>query len=1283
MLKYIIAFVVIAIAWTVVYVLQLPWIYAIAATLLVFLVLLAIFLYRRYRALKAAREIEKALNAQAEEQARSVRPEQQAEVRAMQAEVNRALAALKNSRLGKGGADALYALPWYVIIGPPGAGKTTALRNSGIPFPYMSAQTGGGVRGVGGTRNCEWWLTNEGVLLDTAGRYTTEDDDRDEWLSFLDLLKKNRPAKPLNGIIVAVSVAELSTAREQQVEAVARRVRERVDEVQARLQLSLPVYVLFTKCDLVQGFSEYFDDLRKSERGQIWGFTVPLARPADATPSSLFTERFEEMVNTVEKRMLRRVSQEANIARREAVYQFPQQFASLKQNLGDFLDALFAGNVYQSSPLLRGVYFTSGTQEGRPIDQLAEKLRASFGLPAAGAAQVQTPTEAKSFFLRDVFARVVFPDQHIAAVSAEEMRRRNRQKYYIAAGAFGLAALLSIIPANAYLENRDLTQRCDDAATRIRSHMGGNQATPLTLGELQPLRDVVAELKGYEDGHPPIGMTFGMYQGDALYPKMSALYATAMQRHVVTPLYMADVRDMQGFTQRVGEGVPSGSERQQFYDVLKLHLLLSQPRQPNEPALEGEAATFTSDQIAREWAARVGAPVDARTQEAMRQNAQLFTGLLHDKPGLALARDVRTVTAVRAVLNRTSSVDIALNRIIADVEPMGYDYDLGRAVGRTPEYLYMSGPAEYHKVRGAFTRAGWENYVRERLNRTPEQIVGEAWVLGAQAPTGDRQRQMLETLVQVRSQYFSQYIAEWRNFVSAIRVRQPADANAALVMLRWFTQEGGTRPAYEFLMRTVGENTKLNDPDAATAAASSSSVLASIEREINNRMNRSRTGLAANQAIRAGLGARGTEEGPTTFVHREDVERDALLHGLVTFGVPPAPPPPPPPAQGQTQAPAPPAPAGPTALREYQEQLAFVRDSVQTYVDNPRQASAPMLQAVSTAQTRVQALINNAEVDSRPVLRNLLPPPIDFTAQRAMGALGGEGSDRWCSAVVVPFQRTLFDHYPFNPNGQDAAIGDVVQFYKPGQGALWAFYTETLATDVPRVGDEYQFSTRLAQNMGSVYRPELVEFLNRSQDITTVLFPPASNTPAPPPAAGAPPGPPPGGPAVEFEVRVRPTPSIAETTFSVDGEELRYTNGPEEWHRFTWPGGGSQRGAKIRARGLNGIDETIEQDGEWGVFRLFELGQVRGSANSRVFSVTWHLRDQNLTVGVDVRPARSEAPFFGIPRRESGADRYLNPFRADNVNAPHPIARDGRPCNLSGVPGSGAPSSRRRHRSRH
>ena len=124
-----------------------------------------------------------------------------------------ALATLKTASGGKG--DYLYDLPWYVLIGPPGAGKTTALVNSGLKFPLSRGATPAAIAGVGGTRYCDWWFTEDAVLIDTAGRYTTQDSDakadKQSWFAFLDLLKKNRPRQPINGVIVAISLEDLLT----------------------------------------------------------------------------------------------------------------------------------------------------------------------------------------------------------------------------------------------------------------------------------------------------------------------------------------------------------------------------------------------------------------------------------------------------------------------------------------------------------------------------------------------------------------------------------------------------------------------------------------------------------------------------------------------------------------------------------------------------------------------------------------------------------------------------------------------------------------------------------------------------------------------------------------------------------------------------------------------------------------------------------------------------------------------------------------------------------------
>ena len=165
----------------------------IVLTVVIVVGVVLVFALRRIRAVLRARRLERDILKQAEEQVQNARPDRRGDILELQRQIQRGISSLKGSRLGQaGGASALYSLPWYIIIGPPGAGKTTALKHSGLAFPVLD-QNGGGIRGVGGTRNCDWWFTNEGILLDTAGRYATEDDDLEPWLAFLGFLRKYRP----------------------------------------------------------------------------------------------------------------------------------------------------------------------------------------------------------------------------------------------------------------------------------------------------------------------------------------------------------------------------------------------------------------------------------------------------------------------------------------------------------------------------------------------------------------------------------------------------------------------------------------------------------------------------------------------------------------------------------------------------------------------------------------------------------------------------------------------------------------------------------------------------------------------------------------------------------------------------------------------------------------------------------------------------------------------------------------------------------------------------------
>ena len=290
----------------------------------------------------------------------------------------------RRSRSPSSGAtarDALGLLPWYVIIGPSASGKTTAIRSSGLKLPLGK---GGEVRGVGGTRNCDWWMTNEAILLDTAGRWSTEDDDRDEWLAFLDLLKATRPKKPINGILLAVSATDLQ-GTEEEIAALARdaaRAHRRGDR--GRLEMVVPVYLLVTKCDLVSGFVETFGDLKDRERGQIWGFTLPLVGE-HGDHVDAFAQHFDELARCWSARPRCASARSGGSRRASAIYAFPRSSIPCARGWSTSPPTLFDQNVYQDGPIMRGVYFTSGTQEGSPVDRVMASMAEAFGVAATGA----------------------------------------------------------------------------------------------------------------------------------------------------------------------------------------------------------------------------------------------------------------------------------------------------------------------------------------------------------------------------------------------------------------------------------------------------------------------------------------------------------------------------------------------------------------------------------------------------------------------------------------------------------------------------------------------------------------------------------------------------------------------------------------------------------------------------------------------------------------------------------------------------------------------------------
>ena len=726
----------------------------------------------------------------------------------LQAQMQRGLQAMRQARTG-GGGSALYRLPWYMIVGPPGAGKTTALRQSGLAFPFLDPRSGGGVRGIGGTRNCDWWFTNEAILLDTAGRYATEADDYDEWTAFLDTLRKYRSRKPINGVLVAVSVTDLMEAREDQIDGMAKRLRSRIDEIATRLQMLVPVYVMFTKVDLVAGFVEFWGDLRKSERGMIWGVTFPLAGAEKRDPARALEPELDLLIEKIQFRALRRVGQERQIELRPRIYQFPLEFAALRQNLIDFVGALLQPNNFRDTPVLRGVYFSSGTQEGRPIDRVIGGMLAAFNMAAPMVPQgqmSQSQTDSKSYFVADLFRRVVFPDQHIAAQTPAEAKRQLINRVFFSIAALVVAIGLVMPSLYTFARNIGLKSDCKDLATRAKRIDWSDSSPPLAkVHALDELHSQVETLDDWHERGKPMSMGWGMYAGNDLLPPLRAVYVDSLEHAFVKPTKAELEHEL---APAAGQSRSSLEQYGIYFMRLKTYLSMTDPKRLQGDDGEKEAATLTDA-----WARVLGI-----TGPADKSALKLHVGAYVDMVARGLAApwtpDPALVARVRAVLAQTSKLDRDYSALVHEannnIAPISHaGIFRGSSFG---EYVSTHTVPET-LVAGAFTRVGWESYVRDALEDEThaKKLARDRWVLGESEEKGVQE--IKAELKQLETRYFTDYTAAWKVFVADIQFKKPESDDAALKELSAMSESPWPMA---MLLEMLADNTRLQpSPESA------------------------------------------------------------------------------------------------------------------------------------------------------------------------------------------------------------------------------------------------------------------------------------------------------------------------------------------------------------------------------------------------------------------------------------------------------------------------------------
>ncbi|MEE9344246.1 MAG: type VI secretion system membrane subunit TssM [Methylococcales bacterium] len=998
-------------------------------------VLLLWIVLRLWGYFKAKRQNNQVIAAMVGETESVSNPDEQAsqdELNTLKNRMEDALEILKKTRLGRGPErQFLYQLPWYILIGPPGSGKTTLLQNSDLKFPLSDRYGKDAVRGVGGTRNCDWWFADDAVLLDTAGRYTTQDShesvDQAAWLGFLDLLKKNRSRRPINGVMIAVSISDLLQQNSDQILVQARMIRKRIEELHERFNIRFPVYLLFTKCDLLAGFMEYFDDLDRDNRSQVWGMTFQLNEQEKQNTVKQFKFEFELLQQQLQKHLLGKLERERGGARRNQIYTFPQQFSALNKLITPFLEELFLSSRYAHEAMFRGVYFTSATQEGSPIDRIMGALSNNFGLDHH--AQSVATGQGKSFFINSLLRRVIFAESGLAGANLKQEKKRHWFQQGAFIGVTALTALMAFAWMTSYVKNKTYIKGVAIQTSVIQqkiSDINPQETNPLLiLSLLEETRNIPG---GYVDQqkNTPWFLSFGLYQGDKLGDAAVSMYRRLLKDVFLPRLVFRIENQLQSNT----------NNTDYLYESLKVYLMLANSEHYDASAIE--------DWYQLDW--KYNLPVEVTTDQ--RQSLNQHLAVLFENRPTPLPRPLNTILVrqTRELLQNTPMAERIYARLKLELNKKKItDYRVSEKAGRDAALVLSSknGNPLTKGVPGFFTCKGYKDVFLKKNEKLIGQQAGNNWVFGTTQEVIFSAAEVDALTESVLNLYLKDYIRHWDDLLDDIQIKPFSNQAQMVEVLNIIS---GEHSPIKLFLESVAQETSmkcLSNKDTSILAKASDR-LDSARSELDRIMSRT---SAPHAAVAPGI--------TTNIV----IEHFKSLHELVQSkdGVPPP--------LGRTL----------SVLNELYVYLnSLIHASGDELVLEQRQQIIQVIEKVKLEGKRTPFPVNT-----------MMAKVADSSKSLVSGGVRKHLNAMWRSEVLPFCQKAIQGLYPIATNTREITFEDFTYFFGPG-GLMDEFFNKYLLASVEKGGRRWRWNSR--GGGGAAVSSVALQQFQRADNIQKIFF---------------------------------------------------------------------------------------------------------------------------------------------------------------------------------------------------
>ncbi|MBU1331618.1 MAG: type VI secretion system membrane subunit TssM [Gammaproteobacteria bacterium] len=904
-----------------------------------------------------------------------------------------ALHTLKRSSLYRGRSDKWRNdLPWYLMLGPQGSGKTSLLDFSGLDFPLNRGEQQRLTKDVSGTRYADWYFADHAVLIDTAGRYMTQPDpaiDSRAWDTLLGLLRKRR-ARPLNGVLVNIPVELLQNGSEIDLENLARQTRQRLQEIHQRLGADVPVYLVLSKADKVLGFDEFFDQLSREESDQVLG--ASFRKEQNATDVQVIRQEFEELLRRLNSQVILRMHQERDTQRRGRILDFPHQLGLLGERLCLFSELAFSGNRYQRASQLRGFYLTSAPELSSKLDPSTSSIGSSLGLDSNALPTFRT---GRSRFINHLLSRVIFPESDLAGLDQKEVRRIDWGQRAMYATALVVLGVFGVVWANGFSGNHGRLEQLRDLAQQLTQEHGSLSAQDDTLRTLKALDHSYAATQVF----PPVGEVSylqrgGLYQGEEVDPTLQQAYRAELETLLLSRVgrqLEAQVRANLG-------------DRERLLNSLRAYLMLNLEERRDK--------AFLQEWMAADWSLRYAG--NSAGQRGLNTHferllSESFAPYSLNEPLVAQARQVL----------RSESLANVVYRMLREEARSLPDYRLSQKLG--PQATLFAG-SDY-VIPGFYTQVGYQKTFTAKGADLVRDILRDNWVLGE----GDNlsSNDLSRLLVEMEQLYFRDYANYWGEAIAQLSLEPIGSAGQGARQLASLT--AANSPLLQLLVE-VRDNTRFKGmAEAADDAGAAAEALEGAKGKLGKVAKLA--GAAAEQAQAALV-----KNLPDTA--RKTLERRfEPLHRLLDDNAGAAP-------ELATTL---------QALDALQLQLAGL-----AHASAPEQAAFELAKSRMAGQRDAINQVRSSAARLPQPVGNWLGLLAEDSWMLVLNDAYHYLNQRYKSELYAAYDGSLKQRYPFSAHSEsDVAIADFREFFK-AQGIAERFFDSYLKPFVSGTAGQYQ-----------------------------------------------------------------------------------------------------------------------------------------------------------------------------------------------------------------------------------